>query len=681
MPQCECGFTCGTDYALRRHSVSGTCTLGKRTSASNVVSWSARQAPEDESRRISIRSSSDNRDSEKDAEIIALKARLREQESEIALLRAGLKDQERKLDVADAEHEKTLDAYTNFVKDIASHSATATLQDYVDFSSKEMLGAGHFGYVFTCRQNQGVTWIRDEKKQKGNLRSKAAKVEELVSDEPPSGTVVVKVQGLRSADTVVREWHHGSETGSHEHLVQHLHVMMHLDRDSGISHFLEESFRSGILKGRQPREFPKQYLIIIEEYMDGGTVQHLMDKCLLRIEGVAAVTRQVADALAFLHSGGRTHNDIKPENVLLKIDSKKGSKVKLVAKLADMGCAVYSKERSRDFDLFGYTIWCMALGIPFKKCPTGADDRSSAVSKLRKGASWGNWTELLRKLPEAVDELWTGKACLQELRCASWLEGHELTTSGSLASESELRDVARKSIVQFSHRKSFCISQETLGMLQKIEEKEAARKANEEDNGSDSDQDSDSQSSTSYDSPTVLPSDSSRSPGPSAANQNAGSLNQQRPSTSMQSKSEGLFSRQRSTLRRRASDVIEPKTEHASNGTGVSDRPVSARGRQKTLTFCDEETNDQSTVELVGKQVTPLSARSRDRGRRSDALDFARHVKEEPASPRAIVGNSALDNLCMRFPELGREVVREALAAARGHAGHAADRLRKLQAK
>merc|ERR1711865_449393 len=36
------------------------------------------------------------------------------------------------------------------------------------------------------------------------------------------------------------------------------------------------------------------------------------------LEGACAVTRQVASGLAFMHEKNRNHNDIRPENILLK---------------------------------------------------------------------------------------------------------------------------------------------------------------------------------------------------------------------------------------------------------------------------------------------------------------------------------------------------------------------------
>merc|ERR1712037_172565 len=66
--------------------------------------------------------------------------------------------------------------------------------------------------------------------------------------------------------------------------------------------------------------------------------------------------REVAHALAFLHSSGVTHNDIKPENVMLH---------EVVVKLGDLGLTAKSSDRHADYTQFAMTVFCMVTGEKF----------------------------------------------------------------------------------------------------------------------------------------------------------------------------------------------------------------------------------------------------------------------------------------------------------------------------
>merc|ERR1719330_370518 len=107
-----------------------------------------------------------------------------------------------------------------------------------------------------------------------------------------------------------------------------------------------------------------------------------MDQSNLDIVGTAAVSRQLSTAMSFLHNNRVTHNDVKPENVFLKVLGRQRSQLHLQAKLADFGSAEYSVERDRDVDLVAYTMWCMALGEKFKNCPRGDSEQLEATQQL-----------------------------------------------------------------------------------------------------------------------------------------------------------------------------------------------------------------------------------------------------------------------------------------------------------
>merc|ERR1740123_97652 len=114
------------------------------------------------------------------------------------------------------------------------------------------------------------------------------------------------------------------------------------------------------------------------ELMDRGTVRGFMEEHF-SLEGLGAVARQVASAVAFMHARRRTHNDVKPDNILLQLapDGKQ-----IVVKLADLGMAAHSTDRERDCDLLAYSLWCLGVGQKFHRCPPRAE-RPDAVDELR----------------------------------------------------------------------------------------------------------------------------------------------------------------------------------------------------------------------------------------------------------------------------------------------------------
>eukprot|EP00928_Gymnodinium_smaydae_P024003 TRINITY_DN19572_c1_g3_i2.p1 TRINITY_DN19572_c1_g3~~TRINITY_DN19572_c1_g3_i2.p1 ORF type:complete len:357 (-),score=60.80 TRINITY_DN19572_c1_g3_i2:101-1171(-) len=266
----------------------------------------------------------------------------------------------------------------------------------------ELLGSGKFGHVVVCAR--------------AGRRSHEQ--------------VVVKIQGVRHTNRVALEWHIGS-SGEHAHVVQHEQVLLHRDSGREIRNLLERCVTPTSL-GRQ---FPESFLCIVEEHMDAGTAQQLMDANHLNIQCAAAIARQLASALSHMHSRQSTHNDIKPENVLLKtvptsdracVQDLSGNR-RLVAKLADLGLAEYSSNRARDLDLFAYTIWCMCLSETFKKCPATGAPRQEAVSALRSQAPWRNEDELRTELPAALEQLWAGEdSMVAELRDAPWVANYEI---------------------------------------------------------------------------------------------------------------------------------------------------------------------------------------------------------------------------------------------------------------
>merc|ERR1719436_865295 len=120
----------------------------------------------------------------------------------------------------------------------------------------------------------------------------------------------------------------------------------------------------GQLKSRTKRsKFPDRYLCLTQEYLNRGTVQDWMDKRMLSTGGILVVLQKVATALSYMHQKQVTHNDIKPENVMLHQEVDGDGKI--IVKLGDLGLARKSTDRSADFWQYGMTAFCMILGEKF----------------------------------------------------------------------------------------------------------------------------------------------------------------------------------------------------------------------------------------------------------------------------------------------------------------------------
>ena len=60
--------------------------------------------------------------------------------------------------------------------------------------------------------------------------------------------------------------------------------------------------------------------IIVEEYIDGITIDEILETGLYTSSGVKKVIRELCEILYFLHSKNIIHRDIKPENIIVDND-------------------------------------------------------------------------------------------------------------------------------------------------------------------------------------------------------------------------------------------------------------------------------------------------------------------------------------------------------------------------
>lgn len=637
--QCACGFSCGTAVALARHeercqvAVAGGAAQGakKPFRLSDGLSHRATESPgPQEAAPAQLCATEQRSETQPEAENAGAAA-------EIASLKRQLHDSNWALKRMEMQLEKTLAGYTEFANALLQSSAKPTLHEYVDLGTKKYLGHGHFGYAFTCRRLSSR-----EQQRRRNLACAAgdASAPEEDAQRGDEGgefsQVVVKVQGGRQADSVMREWHHGSMFGQHDNILEYHEVLLHHDKVGEFSEFLSKALDA---EGASQKQlvFPSHYYCLVEEYCDSGNVQYIMEQELLDIRGSAAVYRQLCTAIAYLHSNWVTHNDVKPENVFLKALHRQGSQLQLQAKLADFGCAEYSVVRDRDVDLVAYTMCCMGLGWTFRKCPTGGAEQAEAVGKLRTRVCWDSAEELEANFPDSVAQLWSRKVALSEVSLARWLKRHELLVPErkrqSLQASAQRSVVKRMSTADALgpdsmtraatlRKRATLLASEFPAVAEAAEEDEEGRQQHEEDTVS-----------------TNVGSEEARSPSSTPP----------------------------------GGDAVRcpppPRPEQDSNasrkrGGSGSSNVLEARARRDMA--LEEMRSESRTADRGAPTSTELRPENK----------AASSVEPELSAASAQELQAKVDTLLQRFPDCSAAQVRKALVDVGGHAGLAAGRLR-----
>ena len=96
------------------------------------------------------------------------------------------------------------------------------------------------------------------------------------------------------------------------------------------------------------RNVPFHYLVL--EYMPGGDLLALCRRKQLSLGDVLFYFKQVAEALAYAHSQGVIHRDMKPNNLLLSEDAK-------IIKIADFGVAKMSLNDNAEITRVGTNVY------------------------------------------------------------------------------------------------------------------------------------------------------------------------------------------------------------------------------------------------------------------------------------------------------------------------------------
>jgi len=346
-------------------------------------------------------------DSEEDVRMDERAQREQNQRRQLCRMRTALEEAEAQvlqvqkaselaLKQAEERFEHELDTSLQFWRAAAKSSAGPALASSVDLNDVQLLGNGKYGYVLKAQR---------------------------LSDGKP---VVVKLLSLRWAHVAAKEWGQAQVASDHPHIVEYAEVMLHADEDKALAELLQAAQREGKLHSRVKRGFfPEHYVCLMQEFMNRGTVQDWMDRDLLMPGGLLEVMRCVASALAYMHQRGLTHNDVKPENVLLSQEDTSDPRAKVSVKLADLGLAARSTHRSDDFWQYGMTALCMTTGEKFgsrkfqpSSVPTFVADVARCVAECGAspgGTGGGRVLAALATLPDLLSKVWAVQLTMFEV--------------------------------------------------------------------------------------------------------------------------------------------------------------------------------------------------------------------------------------------------------------------------
>jgi len=295
------------------------------------------------------------------------------------------------LQCAEEMFEEEIESCLQFWRSVAQTSASPQLSKILDFDVIELLGHGKYGFVFKSRRRS--------------------------SDEP----IVVKLLSLRWAHVAAKEWSQAQLAKGCPHIVDYCEALLHVDENHAIQRLLQTCHERGHLS-RSLAAYPDKYVCLIEEFMNRGTVQDWLDQDLLLPGGMLKVMRSVASALAHMHQRLLTHNDIKPENVLLSQENEDDPRAEVTVKLADLGLAAKSRDRSQDMWQYGMTVFCMATGEKFGTRKFRLEEAPVFVAEVEDAISYsdGDTATPIRELPRILRGVWGVGEELQMKEVRDW---------------------------------------------------------------------------------------------------------------------------------------------------------------------------------------------------------------------------------------------------------------------
>jgi len=268
--------------------------------------------------------------------------------------------------------EEQATASLQFWRMVAGTSSSATLGKAVEISTLKVIGSGKYSFVVKS------TRISDGR------------------------CVVAKLLSLRWVHVAVNEWYISQIIGEHPNILKAEldDVWLHSDKQQEVAKAILSAYQDGTLRSKGRAQFPTHYVGLLYDFMNCGTVQQCMDEDRLSPGGLLTVMQQTACALAHLHKLGVSHNDVKPQNLLLAREDESNPNSKVTVKLADLGLGAKSSDHSKDISQFVMTVYCMATGEQFGVQKLSAIMNSQG--QLRP--------ELVEKIENSLTQLTSGSA-------------------------------------------------------------------------------------------------------------------------------------------------------------------------------------------------------------------------------------------------------------------------------